>query len=73
MVSGLRQQFAETYAKVRDVAERSLDGLAEALRGADFSSLKEVNDYVRGQEQEVEHSIETERGIEIDRDDGHNL
>uniref|UniRef100_UPI0040475B06 MobQ family relaxase n=1 Tax=Yoonia sp. TaxID=2212373 RepID=UPI0040475B06 len=73
LVSGLRERFAETYARVRDVAEQSLGGLAEALRGADFSGLKETNNYVREQEREAEHSIESERDIGIDRDRGHSL
>jgi hypothetical protein len=73
LVSGLREQFAETYARVRDVAEQSLGGLAEALRGADFSALKETNDYVREQEREAERSIENERDIGIDRERGHSL
>lgn len=70
LVSGLRERFAETYAKVRDVAERSLDGLADALHGADFSSLKEVNEYVRGEERKAERSIEKERDIGIERERG---
>lgn len=73
LVSGLRERFAETYARVRDVAEQSLGGLAEALRGADFSALKETNDYVREQEREAERSIENERDIGIDRERGHSL
>ena len=56
--------------RVRDVAERSLDGLAEALRGADFSSLKELNEYVRGEEHEAERSAEKERDIGIERERG---
>lgn len=55
------------------IAERSLDGLADALRGADFSSLKEVNDYVRSEERNAERSIEKERDIGIDRERGHSL
>lgn len=70
LVSGLRERFAETYTKVRDVAERSLDGLADALRGADFSSLKEVNDYVRSEERDAERSIEKDRDIGIERERG---
>ncbi len=73
LVSGLRERFAETYAKVRDVAEQSLGGLAEALRGADFTGLKEVNEYVRGEEREAERSAEKEREIGIDREPGHSL
>ena len=73
LVSGLRERFAETYAKVRDVAEQSLGGLAEALRGADFSGLQEVNDYVRSEEREAERSAEKERDIGIDRERGHSL
>jgi hypothetical protein len=63
----------DTYARVRDVAEQSLGGLAEALRGADFSGLKETNDYVREQEREAERSAEKERDIGIDRERGHSL
>ena len=70
LVSGLRERFAETYTRVRDVAERFLDGLADALRGADFSSLKEVNAYVRSEEREAERTIEKERGISIGRERG---
>ena len=73
LVSGLRERFADTYAKVRDVAEQSLGGLAEALRGADFSSLKETNDYVREQEREAERSVEKERGISLGRERGHGI
>jgi len=73
LVSGLRERFADTYAKVRDVAEQSLGGLAEALRGADFTALKETNDYVREQEREAERSAEKERDIGIDRERGHSL
>jgi len=73
LVSGLRERFADTYARVRDVAEQSLGGLAEALRGADFSALKETNDYVREQEREVERTAEKERDIGIDRERGHSL
>ena len=73
LVSGLRERFADTYARVRDVAEQSLGGLAEALRGADFSGLKEVNDYVRGEEREAERSIEKDRDIGIDRERGHSI
>ena len=58
---------------LRDVAEQSLGGLAEALRGADFSALKETNDYVREQEREAERSAEKEREIGIDRERGHSL
>ena len=73
LVSGLRERFADTYARVRDVAEQSLGGLAEALRGADFSGLQEVNDYVREEESEIERSAEKERDIGIDRERGHSL
>jgi len=73
LVSGLRERFADTYAKARDVAEQSLGGLAEALRGADFTALKETNDYVREQEREAERSAEKERDIGIDRERGHSL
>ncbi|MEO9948517.1 MAG: hypothetical protein ABJE99_04875 [Roseobacter sp.] len=50
-----------------------MGGLAEALRGADFSSLKETNDYVREPEREAERSAEKERDIGIDRERGHSL
>jgi hypothetical protein len=73
LVTGLRERFVDTYARVRDVAEQSLDGLAEALRGTDFSGLKETNDYVREQEREAERSAENERDIGIDRERGHSL
>lgn len=54
------------------MAEQSLGGLAEALRGADFSGLKETNEYVREQEREAERSAEKERDIGIDRERGHS-
>ena len=73
LVSELRERFADTYARVRDVAEQSLGGLAEALRGADFTALKETNDYVREQEREAERSAEKEHDIGIDRERGHSL
>ena len=44
-----------------------------ARRGADFTALKETNDYVREQEREVERSAEKERDIGIDRERGHSL
>ena len=62
-----------TYARVRDVAEQSLGGLAEALRCTDFTALKETNDYVREQEREAGRSAEKERDIGIDRERGYSL
>jgi hypothetical protein len=50
-----------------------LGGLAEALRGADFTALKEVNEYIRGEERDAERSIEKERDIGIDRERGHGF
>lgn len=73
VVSGLRERFAETYARVRDVAEQSLNGLAEALRGVDFSTLDAAHDLVREQDREVERSIENQRDISIERDSGYSL
>lgn len=58
---------------MRDVAEQSLGGLAEALRGADFTGLKEVNDYVRSEEREAERSVEKNREVSIDRERGHGF
>lgn len=54
VVSGLRERFAETYARVRQVAEHSLNGLAEALRGADFSTLEAAHKQVRERGQLVD-------------------
>jgi len=73
VVSGLRERFAETYARVREVAEQSLNGLAEALRGADFSTLEAAHEQVRERDREAERSIEQERDISRDRDDGFSL
>ena len=73
VVSGLRERFAETYARVREVAEHSLNGLAEALRGADFSTLEAAHEQVRERDREAERSIEQERDISRDRDDGFSL
>jgi hypothetical protein len=55
LVSKLREQFVETYALVRNVTEKSLEGLVEALRGADFTQLKETKKLVREQVSETEH------------------
>lgn len=73
VVSGLRERFAETYARVREVAEHSLNGLAEALRGADFSTLEAAHEQVRERDREAERSIEQERDISRERDDGFSL
>jgi ATP-dependent exoDNAse (exonuclease V) alpha subunit len=73
VVSGLRERFAETYARAREVAELSLNGLAEALRGADFSTLEAAHEQVRERDRDAERSIETERDISRDRDDGFSL
>lgn len=73
VVSGLRERFAETYARVRKVAELCLNGLAEALRGKDFSTLEAAHGQVRERDREVERSIEQERDISRDRDDGFSL
>ena len=73
VVSGLRERFAETYARVREVAEHSLNGLAEALRGADFSTLEAAHEQVRERDREAERSIEHERDISRERDDGFSL
>jgi hypothetical protein len=54
LVVGLREGLAKTYSHVRDVAEHSLSGLAEALRGADFSSLQEINEPAK--ERDVERT-----------------
>ena len=64
---------AETYARVREVAEHSLNGLAEALRGADFSTLEAAHEQVRERDREAERSIEQERDISRERDDGFSL
>jgi phage-related tail protein len=73
VVSGLRERFAETYARVREVAEHSLNGLAEALRGADFSTLEAAHEQVRESDREAERSIEQDRDISRERDDGFSL
>jgi len=73
VVSGLRERFAETYARVREVAELSLNGLAEALRGADFSTLEAAHEQVRERDREAERSIEQDRDISRERDDGFSL
>lgn len=73
VVSGLRERFAETYARVREVAELSLNGLAEALRGADFSTLEAAHEQVRERDREAERSIEQDRNISRERDDGFSL
>ncbi|PKQ04559.1 MAG: hypothetical protein CVT71_02380 [Alphaproteobacteria bacterium HGW-Alphaproteobacteria-10] len=74
VVSSLRERFAETYARVREeVAENSLNGLTEALRGADFSTLEAAHEQVRERDREAERSIEQERDISRDRDDGFSL
>ena len=61
------------YARVREVAEHSLNGLAEALRGADFSTLEAAHEQVRELDREAERSVEQERDISRDRDDGFSL
>ena len=73
VVSGLRERFAETYARVREVAELSLNGLAEALRGADFSTLEAAHEQVRERDREAERSVEQDRDISRERDDGFSL
>lgn len=73
VVSGLRERFAEAYARVREVAELSLNGLAEALRGADFSTLEAAPEQARERDREAERSIEHERDISCERDDVFNL
>ena len=73
VVSGLRERFAETYTRMRDMAEHSLAGLAEALRGADFSTLDAANEQIRDQEKEAERSREQDRNISRDWDDGYSL
>lgn len=73
VVSGLRERFVETYARVREVTEHSLRGLAEALRGADFSTLEAAHEQVREQDKKAERSIENERDISRERDDGFSL
>lgn len=73
VVSGLRESLAETYARVREGAENSLNGLAEALRGADFSTLEAAHEQVRERDIEAERSIEQERDMSRERDDGFSL
>lgn len=51
----------------------TLNGLAEALRGADFSTLEAAHEQVRERDREAERSIEQERDISRDRDDGFSL
>lgn len=58
---------------IADVALHAPGKEGEALRGADFTALKETNDYVREQEREAERSAEKERDIGIDRERGHSL
>jgi hypothetical protein len=48
-------------------------GKEGAVHGADFSALKEANNYVREQERKAERSIEKEQDIGIDRERGHSL
>lgn len=60
LVVGLREGLAKTYGHVRDVAEHSLSGLAEALRGADFSSLQQVDEPTK--EVELERTYERDIG-----------
>jgi hypothetical protein len=55
------------------LAEHSLNGLAEALRGADFSTLEAAHEQVREHDREAERSIEQERDISRERDDGFSL
>ena len=55
------------------VAELSLNGLADALRGADFSTLEAAHEQVRERDREAERSIEQERDISRERDDGYSL
>jgi hypothetical protein len=73
VVPGLRERFAKTHAPVREGAEHSLNGLAEALRGADFSTLEAAHEQARECDREAERSIEIERDISRDRDDGSSL
>lgn len=65
VVSGLCERFAETYARVREVAE--------ALRGADFSTLEAAHEQVRERDREADRTLENERDISRDRDDGVSL
>ena len=51
----------------------SLNGLAEALHGADFSTLEAAHEQVRERDKEAERSIEQERDISRERDDGFSL
>ncbi len=60
LVVELREGLAKTCSRVRDVAEHSLSGLAEALRGADFSSLQEISEPAK--EREVERTYERDIG-----------
>lgn len=64
LVVGLREGLAKTYNHVRDVAEHSLSGLAEALRGADFSSLQEVDEPAK--EVELERTYERDIGDDFE-------
>ena len=73
LVGGLRELFVEAYAHVRDVAEQSFVGLADALRGAEFSTVEAANEQVRQQETEVEKAHERERHHGRDIDDGYGL
>lgn len=58
---------------MRDVTENSLNGLAEALRGADFSTLEAAHEQIRERDREAERSIENRRDISRERDDGFSL
>ena len=73
LVGGLRERFVEAYAHVRDVAEQSFAGLADALRGADFSTVEAANEQVRQQDREVEKTHEQEHYHGRERDDGYGL
>jgi hypothetical protein len=73
VVSGLRERFAATYTRVREVTELSLNGLAEALRGADLSALEAAHEQVRERDIKAEDSLEQDRDTSRDRDDGFSL
>ncbi len=71
----LYRAFAHSNRVIQDfatqwLAEHSLNGEADALRGADFSTLEAAHEQVRKRDREAKRSIEYERDISRDRDDG---
>lgn len=57
----LWDRFEARYARLRDTAEHSLEGLAEALRGADFSTLQAASEQIKDQDQQNDRDLESDR------------